>query len=47
MPRQERSPKRGGADRKGIAISWAGSFERLESGEGVPLGTDPLSRLKV
>ena len=24
MPRQERSPKWGGTDRKGVAISWAG-----------------------
>jgi len=37
MPRQEGSPKWGGTDRKGVAISWAGFFERLESEEGPSL----------
>jgi len=36
MPRQERSPKRAGRTEKGSPSAGQGSFERLESGEGVP-----------
>jgi len=36
MPRQERSSKRGGTTEKALPSAGQGSFEHLESGEGVP-----------